>query len=98
MNQFGKWLLPAVHFDNLHAIDNLTHQSDPLVSLAGCLHSQAAKLLSNPGYNEKMVRDFRIGSLNHTFYTADFTFYKVSWGGLESGSGDRIGFLNNYLS
>ena len=78
MNQFGKWLLPAVHFDDLHAIDNLAHQSDPLVSLASCLHSQAAKLLSHPGCNEEVVKDCIIGTLNHTSNTADFTFYKIS--------------------
>ena len=78
MNQFGKWLLPAVHFYNLHAVDNFAHQPDSPVSLASCLHSQAAKLLSHPGCNEEVVKDCRIGSLNHTSDTADFTFYKIS--------------------
>ena len=54
MNQFSKWLLPAVHFYNLHAIDNLAHQPDPPIGLASCLHSQSAKLLSHPGCNDRV--------------------------------------------
>ena len=31
----GKRLLPRVHLDHLHPVDDLVHQSDPPVSLGG---------------------------------------------------------------
>ena len=48
-NKEGEGLLPAVHLDHLDPVDNLVHQSDSLVSLAGGLDSQAPKLFADPG-------------------------------------------------
>ena len=48
-NKESEGLLPAVHLDHLDPVDNLVHQSDSLVSLAGGLNSQAPKLFADPG-------------------------------------------------
>ena len=41
-------LLPGVHLDHLHPVDDLVHQPDPLVCLAGGLHPQLGKLPTHP--------------------------------------------------
>ena len=48
-NKEREGLLPAVHLDHFDPVDNLVHQSDSLVSLAGGLDSEAPKLFANPG-------------------------------------------------
>ena len=35
VHQVSKRLLPGVHLDHLHPVDDLVHQSDPPVSLGG---------------------------------------------------------------
>ena len=67
MHQFGKWLFPAVHFYNLHAIDNLAHQPDPPVSLFSCLHSKSPKLFSNPGCNVKVIMERSRSHMSDTY-------------------------------
>ena len=48
MDKVSKWFLPTVHLDDLHTIDNFTHQSDSLVSFPCSLYPESSKLLSHP--------------------------------------------------
>ena len=49
VNQEREGFLPAIHLDHLDPLDNLVHQADSPVSLAGSLHPQTTKLLADPG-------------------------------------------------
>ena len=49
MDKVGKRLLPGVHLDNFHPVDNLIHQSDATVGLACSPHPQLSKLFAHPG-------------------------------------------------
>ena len=49
VHQVSKRLLPGVHLDHLHPVDDLVHQSDPPVSLGGSFDPQFGKLSTHPG-------------------------------------------------
>ena len=49
MHQPCEGLLPGVHLDHLHPVDDLVHQSDPPVSLGGSFDPQFGKLSTHPG-------------------------------------------------
>ena len=49
MDEVGKRLLPGVHLDHFHPVDDLVHEPDAPIGLARSPHPQLSKLFSHPG-------------------------------------------------